>query len=158
MGGDFSEHDYTPEGREPSGRSLGKLFDKLRGKPPEQTADLYNQLSEATADFAAEAQEAYGVFREDRTAAVGDILDRTASFVKKHPVVTTLLEYVPLGPIPWGIGDVLGMLYATDDLRHGQTVRGVAKLITAIIPVIPTRPIHGVLNRIIPDNPPPENY
>ena len=63
-------------------------------------------------------------------------------------VVTTIVEMIPGGLGPWGVGDVVTAIEAVagrtlDGLRLTGTERGIY-LIASAIPVVPARPIIAV--------------
>ena len=63
-------------------------------------------------------------------------------------IVTTIVEMIPGGLGPWGVGDVVTALEAVagrtlDGLRLTGTERGIY-LIASAIPLVPARPIIAV--------------
>ena len=123
---------------------LQAILEKVRGNRKYDS----DKLLEAGQDFLTQAQTAYEEVQEGRAVSTGDIIDKIATFVKEHPVVVTILEYVPTPiPLPLGWGDYLGMAYAYQDLRKGDNTRGALKMLAAITPILPTRPVQALIDK-----------
>lgn len=86
-------------------------------------------------------------------------LDRLAVFLLEEKDgrprgfgLQTVLEFVGL-PTIFSIADALGALRGYLNLRQGHQTKGYLQLITAIIPGIPTGPVHYVIEYLMPDHP-----
>jgi hypothetical protein len=56
-------------------------------------------------------------------------------------------EPLPLFVI-WSLGDLLGFLTGWKDFRLGARFKGRLKMLTAIIPGVPTIPLHFIIDKI----------
>jgi hypothetical protein len=73
---------------------------------------------------------------------------QSSSGVSLRTIATTIVEMIPGGLGPWGVGDVVTALEAVagrtlDGLRLTGTERGIY-LIASAIPLVPARPIIAV--------------
>ena len=67
----------------------------------------------------------------------------------------SLLKQTGLGligiPGGYSVGDILGVLRGYRNLRQGNTVKGALELVTALLPGVPTPPIHAAIEAWVPD-------
>ena len=107
------------------------------------------------------AREQYGHKAKDLGQKSLQFLDRLATVVvdpqngkQKGYLLQTALDLVGL-PTILSVGDLMGALRGYRNLRDGHVARGVIELVTAIMPGVPTGPVHKAIDigfRIIKDD------
>lgn len=115
-------------------------------------ADARKQLAELDPDAITEYQRKL----EELKNASLSFLDVLARFFldPKNGRTTSYVLQTSLGflgiPGLWSVGDLLGILRGYLNLRQGNTMRGVAQMITAAIPGIPTPAAHLLIDNYVP--------
>jgi hypothetical protein len=86
-------------------------------------------------------------------------LDRLALYLLEEKngrprgfAVQTALEFVGL-PTVFSVADALGILRGYLNLRQGQRFKGRLQIFLAILPGIPTGPVHYLIEYLFPDRP-----
>jgi hypothetical protein len=126
-----------------------------------EKVELVNQASGTIAKKTQPAREQYGPKAKDLGQKSLQFLDWLATVVvdpqngkQKGYLLQTALDLVGL-PTVLSVGDFMGALRGYRNIRDGHVARGVIELVTAIMPGVPTGPVHKAIDigfKIIKDD------
>ena len=148
---------------ESQSKTLG-VGDVLRTVNMDLSSGKVKQRNRAIGSLAKKTQQAreqYGPKAKELGQKSLQFLDRLATVVvdpkngkQKGYLLQTVLDLVGL-PTVLSVGDFMGALRGYRNIRDGHVARGVIELVTAIMPGVPTGPVHKAIDivfKIIKDD------
>jgi hypothetical protein len=141
-------------GGENQPKTLG-VGDVLKTENMDLSSEKVEQVNQAIGTLAKKTQrdrEQYGPKAKDLGQKSLQFLDRLATVVvdpqngkQKGYLLQTALDLVGL-PTVLSVGDFMGALRGYRNIRDGHVARGIIELVTAIMPGVPTGPVHKAID------------
>jgi hypothetical protein len=132
-----------------------RVGDVLKTENMDLSSEKVEQVNQAIGTLAKKTQRAreqYGSKAKDLGQKSLQFLDRLATVVvdpkngkQKGYLLQTALDLVGL-PTVLSVGDFMGALRGYSNIRDDHVARGIIELVTAIMPGVPTGPVHKAID------------
>lgn len=136
------------------------MTEDVDNPPPEVSGPPKEPITEAVDTFKKIYEEANAKYG-DQVRTLGQqsltFLDTVAdkALDPDDSKTKSLLKQTGLGligiPGGYSVGDILGALRGYRNLRQGNTIKGALELVTALLPGVPTPPIHAAIEAWVPN-------